>query len=240
MKRQSILFIVLGAVVAIISIALLVIREPEYTQVVSADGALTVEGLTREAQEVGIEVLGDYIYEVQPSSSVFTEPLTLTFDVSQAQFDFNIAIYKYNEDVLMWEAISGAFDSSAQEIVITQNTLGTYTVKEYADIEAPDFVNTYEDILLMSPNATVGYEIALGFIAVDGSVIRISEKTELGGCGGVVEHGSGVEMSQLERSARVYVGDVEQEVEFLVVARWFVNGEDGCVDNARLESALEL
>lgn len=239
MKHQPILFIILAVLIVGISIGLFVVRDPEYTQVVSADGALTIEGLTREAQDIQIDVVGDYIYNISPSASAFIEPLTLTFNVAQAQFDFDIAVYKYNEDILMWEAISGAIDASAQEIVINQNVLGTYTIKEYADIDAPDFVNTYGDILLLSPDSTVGYEIALGFIAADGSVIRISENTELGGCGGIVEHGSGVEMSQLERSARVYVGDVEQQVEFLIVARWFVNGEEGCVDNQSLESSSQ-
>lgn len=240
MKNQSFIFIALGVIVAVISILFFVIGEPEYTQVVSDDSVLVVEGLTREAQDLQIEVLGDYIYKVEPSIAAFTEPLVLRFDVSQAQFDFDIAVYKYNDDVLMWEAVSGPVGNLAQEIVIEQVRLGSYTIKEYADVDAPDFVNTYGDILSMSPSGTVGYEIALGFIAADGSVIRISEKTELGGCGGIVEHGGRVEMSQLERSARVYVGDVEEAVEFLVVARWFVNDNGGCVDNAGLEQVQEL
>lgn len=240
MKTQTILFSLLGVAIAAISILLFIARVPEFVQVTSADGVLSVEGLAREAQELQVDVLGNYLYEVSPSSVAFTEPLTLTFDVSQAQFDFDIAVYKYNEDVLMWEAVSPAIDSSAMQIIIDQNTLGTYMVKEYVQIESPDFVNTYDSILAMAPAGTVGYEIALGFIAADGSVIRISQKTQLGGCGGVVEHGSRAEMSQLERSARVYVDDVEESLEFLVVARWFVNDNGGCVDEEYLESALEL
>jgi len=221
--------------VVIISVLFLFVREPEYTQVVSADNILTVEGLTREAQDLSIDVLGDYIYEVQPSTYSFIEPLGLTFDLSQAQFDFDVAVYKYNDDILMWEVASAPVNSPVSSIYLEQNNLGKYTIKEYADVESPDFVNSYDDILLMAPSSTIGYEIGLGFLAADGSVIRLLEKTQLGGCDGIVSHGSRVEMSQLERSARVYVGDVQESVEFLIVARWFVDDNGGCVDNAGLE-----
>lgn len=241
MKRSSsFLFILLIVIIAVISILFCFIREPEHLIIQSSDNVVKIEGLARESQEVSIQVLGNYLYQIEPSSGLLEQPLKITFDVSQAQFDFAIAVYKYNESLLMWEAVTPAIDASAQEIDIEQVKLGTYTIKQYVVVDVPDFLDTFEDILKMAPSNTVGYELATGFIAKDGSIIRLSEKTELGGCNGLVLRGNKEEISQQERRARVYIDDVEQEVKFLIVGRWFVDEILGCSSGQVLGPEKEM
>lgn len=222
------LFILLIIILTVVSVAFCFIREPEYFVVQSADGVVEIEGLARESQDVNIEVLGNYLYQIEPSVGLLDQPATITFDVSQAQFNFTIAVYKYNESLLMWEAVSSGVDPSVEEIVIDQLQLGTYTIKQYVTIDVPDFLDTFAEILKMAPANAIGYELATGFVASDGSVIRLSEKTQLGGCDGLVSHGNREEISQLERRARVYINDVEQEVKFLIIGRWFIDEISGC------------
>ncbi|KKR22634.1 MAG: hypothetical protein UU40_C0007G0047 [Candidatus Uhrbacteria bacterium GW2011_GWD2_41_121] len=227
-------------ILTIISVAFCFMLEPEHILVQSADGVVKVEGLARESQDVSIDVIGNYLYKIEPAVSMLDQAMTITFDVSQAQFDFTIAVYKYNESLLMWEAVSSGIDPSVQEIVIDQSELGIYTVKQYVTIDVPDFLDTFGEILKMAPKNTVGYELATGFVTGDGSVIRISQKTELGGCDGIIFHGNKEEISQLERYARVYIDDVEQEVKFLIIGRWFVDETAGCDSGQVLGSVLEM
>lgn len=220
--------------------AFFVSRDPEYTKIVSDDGVVTIEGLVRESQDVQIHSLGNYLYDIYPADSVFTQPLSVTFDVSQADFTFDIAVYKYNPDVLMWEAVSAAYVPGVQQITIAQSSFGRYMIKESVDIESPDFISSYNSLLTMAPADTVGFEVAVGFITADGSIIRLPEKTQIGGCGGMFAQGNRTEMSQQEQSVRVYVNDVAETVQFFFVARWDVLDDIGCVDNVRLEVSTEL
>ncbi|MFH1611096.1 MAG: hypothetical protein ABIA83_00640 [Patescibacteria group bacterium] len=239
---KSHIFFILLAVIAIagVSVAFCIIQEPEYVQIKSDDGIVNIEGLTRQSRDVTVAVLGDYSYQIEPSSASFQQPLTLTFNLSQTHFNSTIAVYKYNQDLMMWEAVSSAIDPSAEEVVLEQSELGKYTIKQYSVIDAPDFVDTFDSVLTMAPKNTVGYELAVGFIDSNGSVIRISKKTQLGGCDGIVAHGNREELSQMERKTRVYVDSVEQEVDFLIIGRWFVDDEIGCKGGQVLMSTQEM
>ncbi len=228
MKKHVFFISFIVIVVAVVSVLFCFVDEPEHIRVVSYDNIVEVDGFARESQDVNITVLGNGEYLIEPSNSTFENLMEVKFDISGNDFDNSVAIYKYNNDLMMWEAVSGAYDAYSDEIVIMQSEFGRYCVKEYVDIDLPDFVNTFDEVLSMAPENTVGYELAVGFAADDGSIIRISEKTQLGGCDGVVENGNRQELSQLERKMRVFVDSVEQELEFLVIGRWFVNDVSEC------------
>jgi len=236
MNRTSLYFVSIVILISLTSVFIFLVGDPEKSSISSDDQVLTVTGLIRESQNIEIQTLGSFLYRVEPSGGVLTEPLQLTFDLTGAQDrDFDVAIYWYDEEVLMWEIVSAPVDQAQESISIQRYELGLFSVREYVDINAPDFISTYDELLQMAPSDTVGYRIGVGFLSDDGSAVKVPGTTQTGGCGGVVLNGNTIEKSQLKDSARIFVNDVETEVDFIFVGLWFVNGNGGCVDELILE-----
>jgi hypothetical protein len=215
-------------VIAGVSVAFLFIKDPEYIQIQSNDGIVVVSGNMRESDAVTINELENYSYLIEPSSGSLEEQITISFDVSLTDFKVPIAIFKFNEDLFMWEAISPMFDPLAGNISVDTLELGKFALRQYIMIDAPDLVSSFDEVLSMAPENTVGYELSVGFVSDDSSIIRISNKTQLGGCNGVVSRGSHEELSRVERTIRAFVDSIEREVEFVVIGRWFVDDLSGC------------
>ncbi len=236
MNRTSVYFVIVLIMIALTSIIILSVGDPELSVIKNEDGSLTITGLTRESQNIQIQTLGSFLYRVEPSGGVLSEPLELTFDLTGAKDrSFQTAVYWYDEEALMWKVVSEPIDESQNSVSVERYEFGLFSVKEYIEIDAPDFVSTYDELLEMAPDDTVGYRIEVGFLSDDGSAIKVPGATQTGGCGGVVLSGNATEMSQLEDSARIFVNDVETVVDFIFVGLWFVNDDGGCVDELILE-----
>ena len=123
------------------------------------------------------------------------------------------------------------------EYVILTNNLGEYALLDTPEVEAPDFVSYYDELLEMAPETTVGFELMVGVVLDDGRVIRLSEQDQLGGCGGIIRQANGYEVSELTHEARVFVDDVETLMEFRFIGLWLVD-ESGCAEGEELVSVL--
>lgn len=236
--KSHVFFIMLIVFVTVsVSVAFLFIDDPEYTKIQSDDKVVAVFGMARESGAITIEDLGGYEYIIEPSSGSSEELLTISFDVSLTDFDGPVAIFKFNEDLLMWDAVSPSFDSLVGNIEIEASEFGKFALKSYLVIDAPDLVSSFDEVLGMAPENTVGYELSVGFVAPDDSIIRVSEKTQMGGCNGVVSHGSREELSRVERTMQAYIDSIQSEVEFIVIGRWFVSDLLGCEGGQVLSEA---
>ena len=236
MNRKQLFFTVLIIVILALTFFVVLAPTPERFSVQSSDGVLTIDGIGRESQNLTIEPLGDQLYPVEPSGGLLTEPFTLTFVIPETEEPFPVAAYRYEDEVMMWERLENlSLDEQTLEIEAYQ--LGLFTLRESVEVRAPDFVSTFDELLLLAPEGTVGVEMAVGYITQDGSVIRLTDKNQIGGCGGVLLRGNTTEISQLTEDARVLVDDVETDVEFLFLARWFINDIEGCQEGITLELA---
>lgn len=208
---------------------------PERAQFVSADKILTVSGLARESQNISIETVAPYLYRVLPESGVLESPLMLTFDLTtDAGRDHSVSVYWFDPDIYMWSSISEVIVPEELSVSVERYELGLFAVLEAVDVEAPNFLTEFDELLTMAPKTAVGFRMDVGVRSQDGSLVLIPGSTQFGGCGGAIGNGNMKERSQREKSARVYVNDVETEVEFVFSALWYVSDNGGCVDELPL------
>lgn len=223
MNRQEVFATSIVVMISVISIMFLFIAEPEEARTESADSVVTVEGEWRADQPVVITELGDGHYELAPEVLTAANPVTVTFAINDTEH-----VYQWDDAFSMWEEV---------DHVLRTGRLGTFWVTTQPEIDAPDFISQYDQLLQMAPAGTVGYEIAVGVLTENGDVFRVAGKGDVGGCGGVIGHGDVTERSELEHDTRVLVDDVETLVHFLFVGQWIVD-ESGCAQGESLQSVL--
>ncbi|MDP2632073.1 MAG: hypothetical protein Q8P30_04915 [Candidatus Uhrbacteria bacterium] len=242
-KKYIYFFPALIIIIAIVSVALVIALEPEESLVESTDGILTVQGLARISQPFNIDltdpaggdVLFGTVYDVDPYGAYLEDAATLAFSLLDLESPNNVAVFRYESDLLMWEQVTREVKRSKESITVEVNTLGRYSLGIQPDIEAPAFLTTYDQLLSMAPAGTVGFEMSTGYMAGDGTIIQIRSSERTGGCSGIVQHGNNEEFSKIQQSARVLLNNVDTEIEFLFVARWFVNDIEGCTPAQNLE-----
>ncbi|MBT4857490.1 hypothetical protein HON52_04875 [Candidatus Uhrbacteria bacterium] len=235
-KLKEVFSIVAIVLIAIISISFIFVSEPEDSVAVSSDGVVTVTGEWLEQQPISITSTNPLRYSIGPEFTHVDEPYTITFDLVSAGAQ-GYLLYWWNADIDMWEPVEVDTQTNDEIVFSVTTRLGGFGLFPQTEIEVPDFVSKYDELLAMAPLNAVGYEIAVGVVGDDGFVLRVKQKDEIGGCSGVIGHGNVHERSELDHSVRVLVDDVETLVEFRFVGEWVVD-EYGCGEGAILEPVL--
>ncbi len=245
MKRESVLFLVVGVVVAIVTISFIFSSEPEELKVSSSDGVVTVTGLARQTQT--LEVLGGPgvkepllgpSYDILPADLVLDLPVTVTFKLDPLKNNANIKLYRYNENLLMWEMIDKELLRDDERVAVEAPALGRFALGTREDFAAPVFASTYDDLKNLAPEQAVGYEILVGYTEDKHETVRLTGQGEVGGCGGLAQASDGQEQSRLERE--VNVGDDEDRrlITFVFMATWFTSSQGGCEADQALSPKL--
>lgn len=238
--------------VALISLSLLLVAgsifflfaiEPERERATSDDGIVTIEGYTRESQAFAIETLSPaegsvFVgneYLIKPAEIILESPATLSFVVHPTTEAVSQTLYRFDEDFDMWEVVSPIVQQDLNRITVEVDRLGLFSLGKARSMVSANFLADRDELISMAPDNTVGFELATA-IQEDGHLIKLENETSIGGCAGIVEHGSGVEQSQIERDARLYINDVETQVVLVFSARWFVNELGGCGEGVYLEA----
>ncbi|MFH1632365.1 MAG: hypothetical protein ABIA47_05125 [bacterium] len=246
-KKTTYLFPIIIIIIVALSIALIFAVDPEQTLVTSPDGVLTVEGVARITQPfqidltdpAGGDVLFGSVYDVDPGVYL-DEPATLTFTLSDFESPDNIVVYRYDSSLMMWERMNREVERSAELIAIEADTLGRFSLGRMPEVEAPNFLTSYDDLIGMAPEGAVGFEMATGFVINNGPKIKLSDSDATGGCGGIVGQGNSQEVSRVEQEAVVLFDDAQTQVTFIFTARWFVSDAGGCGSSRGLEFYSDL
>ena len=233
MKRH-LYFSFLAVLLVAASVFLVLSAMPERFMLTSDDDVLTISGLARQSQDIRIETLDRFLYLLTPTGTL-EEPLTLHIDLSaDVSRDFAVAVYWFDEDFRMWKQVSDAIPIGVMAVEIQRFELGLFAIRESVEIQAPEFLIQFENLLKMAPAQTVGYTLTLAVVSEDGSLVEVPNNIRRGGCGGVVGRGNSKERSELTSKAHVYVDDVDTVVEFVFVGLWLVAENGGCVDSSSL------
>ncbi len=240
MKRFTAYVVTLIILIIAASLVAIFAPKPEETTAVSADGVLTLFGLTRDTQPFSIdlsnqdggEFLENTFYIVEPRGIVLEVPALLTFDVSS--FEREVDVFWYAEDFMMWEELATARSASG-ELSIEIDRLGSFALGSSANIIAPTFAHQYDELLNMAPSGAVGFEMATGY-SIEGSPMLFIDGTErVGGCAGIVGRSNTEERTMLSQDLIVPVEGIDTLVTFSFVAEWFVSSDVGCSEGKVLE-----
>lgn len=228
--RQDIHLWVVGVAAVILTVVVAVLPVPEDVMATSADGVLTVMGKTRASQRVAIEPMSASLpivsaYRVEPSGITLDVPMLLTFDAQGTGVTAErVGVYQYDDATSMWKHVATSTDG---DITIAASMLGTFGIGLVRTVDAPVFLTTYDDLKSRAPVNTQGYEISVGYSIDDGETIFLDGAGERGGCGGIVGEGENEERSMTTKQAMTLVDDVQTQVTYSFVARWFV-GDEPC------------
>lgn len=218
---------------------------PESHAVRSADGAVTVSGLTRESQQmsVGVDasvVLGDPLlglaYRVEPSGMALDAPVVLSFTRSADLGTLEATVvYQWNAVLGMWVPISNVVADTKELLSVQVSTLGDFALGSVPTIDAPTLLTTRDALLKKAPTGTRGFRIAESYKIPTGVPTQLPNADVIGGCGGRVGAAERGEYSSADATVNVLVNDVQTEVNFSLVAEWAVSGDGiGCPATAPL------
>lgn len=237
--------------IAVLTLSIVFLPDPEVRTLVSDDGLLTVSGLARQTQEISLvtrdEALGIPLvgraYDVLPSGLTLDTPLTLILplrDLGLAE-DVPVHLYTYDETSGFWSGISEPVKTNDGLLIATTPSTGRYAVGIRQDVNAPEFLSMYDELRRLAPKNTRAYDIVVGYRVDDsGPFIVLPESGESGGCGGVFREGSSRVASELSRTAVVNIDDVATPATFVFFATWIVDEQSGgCPAEALLSPLLE-
>lgn len=244
--RHRITFLVGVAAAFIIAGTLFVlfVPVPERDSKASVDGRVAIEGVARESQPfeivvgdpAGGEVLTGNIYRIEPSATVLDVPAQVTFHLEQIEDPSRALVYWFDPALEMWTAAGPILSQTESSIMFQADRLGSFSLGRTVDLDMPEFLTIFDELLESAPENTVGFETAVGYRDNSGPVILIPNSREIGGCGGIIQKGNRTERAVREEQTRIFIDDVETLVDLVFVARWFVNGIHGCAEGERLES----
>jgi hypothetical protein len=223
-----------------------VMNIPESHAVRSADGAVTVSGLTRESQQMSASVdasvaIGEPLlgmaYRIEPSGVALDAPVVLSFTRSAdlGTLDATV-VYQWNAVLGMWVPLSNVVADTAELLSVQVSTLGDFALGSVPTIDAPTLLTTRDTLLKKAPTGTRGFRIAESYKTPTGVSTQLPNADVIGGCGGRVGAAERQEYSSSSATVNVLVDDVQTEVNFSLVAEWAVSGDGtGCPVTAPLQ-----
>lgn len=212
-------------------------RDPEEAFIQSADGVVTVSGKARASHPFAVSteaplahtVLRSAQYVIAPQDAYLETPAVLTFTVSHLDIPAAEAVvYRYRTDMLMWEPLSEEIVRTDEIVAVETRELGVFALGRRENVDAPDFISVYDALRGDAPEQALGYTTTVGYARDGEEPIRLLNIGEQGGCNGAVLPGEDEAQSRMERTASVYVNDVQTTVNFSFVARWFVAEGESC------------
>ncbi|HRH31909.1 MAG TPA: hypothetical protein PLK06_01150 [bacterium] len=238
------------AVVAVIVITagFFIAAEPEESSITTEDGVVTITGLARQTQPLVVNQtetvrapLFGTAYSVKPDEVTLDEAAVVAFRITPEDRESvaDLGIYRFHQSLQMWELVAPVVAHTDEVIAVEARQLGLFAVGLAPEFEAPVFANVYDELRSQAPADAVGYEIAVGYAEPEHEILRLLSLGEHGGCGGAVRVGDGESLSRLDRDATVKIQDVERQVTFTFVTRWFTSSMGGCDAQAPLSPLVE-
>lgn len=215
---------------------------PEYVNVTSEDGRLTVTGYAREGDMTVTQGFADAGDEWTVTSGAVddTLPVELRFERPSGPAwdgteDFDVL--RYNDVLAMWER-QDVTTVDGYAVLFTTH-LGRFALSPVTDVAAPDFLTAYDALRKSAPENAVGYRIAVGATVGDGPLVRLDGVGQQGGCGGAVLPGSDTVYASSTRTANVLVNDVQTTVTFTFLASWYVIPNGSCPEGQSFLASSE-
>jgi hypothetical protein len=224
-----------------------VLNIPEAQGVQSDDGALTVTGLARTAQQievtadttitVGDPILG-LVYRVDPADVPLDVPIVLSF---ARRLDLGTEdaamVYQWNSSLGMWIPVPSVVADTADVLAVEVLTLGYFALGATPDINVPTLLTAQDALRTKASIGTRGYRLSTAYTLPDGVPVQWPEAQVLGGCGGRVGAGERTEYSSTEQTVTVLVDDVLTPVKFTIVGEWILSGDGtGCPASTPLKA----
>ncbi|MCR4312593.1 MAG: hypothetical protein NUV56_04915 [Candidatus Uhrbacteria bacterium] len=238
----------ISIVIAFLTIGIAFLPNPEAQTRVSADGLVTLSGLSRQSQALSLEATDDVFalpllgpaYDVGPSGLTLDRPFTLVFalrDVGVATDE--LGVFRYRDDLGFWTPVVDTLMQGDDTLSIVTAWTGRYALGVRQHLETPVFLTTYDSLRAMAPRETVGYVIHVGYRMNDGPTVLLPVLSEVGGCGGMFGEGDIMLDSETLREANVLVDDVTTAVTFIFHGVWTTAaGGSGCAEDESLQPLL--
>lgn len=228
--KQFIILITLTSAVVFLSIFLFGLDVQNEKYIASDDKIIELElssGFNIETRkEAGGSILFGPVYKmISNSGSDFVDSTKIIYAGSNKE---GIYLYFYNEDLLMWEKLSG-------NGTVIVNRVGDFSLGKDFSITAPSFLTAYDELLLKAPEGTAGFEMATSFSIDNEPRIMVNGSYGVGGCEGSIGRGNSWEQSLAGQDMRVILNDVNTDLHFSFVARWLVSDLGNCINGKDLE-----
>lgn len=216
-----------------------VLNIPEAQGVQSADGALTVTGLARTAQQVVVtadvsvvvgEPLLGLVYHIEPADVPLDAPIVLSF---AKRLDLGTedatTVYQWNSSLGMWIPIPSVVADTADVLAVEVLSLGDFALGVTPNIEVPTLLTAQDALRAKASIGTRGYRLSTAYTLPDGVAVQWPAAQIVGGCGGRVGAGERTEYSSTTQTVSVMVDDVQTPVLFTIVGEWILSGDGtGC------------
>ncbi len=224
-----------------------ILNIPEAQRVQSTDGALTVAGFVRTAQQMTVTAdagmpVGDPLlglaYRVDPSDVSLDAPMVLSF---ARRLDLGTedatTVYQWNSSLGMWVPVPSVVADTVDVLAVEVLTLGIFALGSVPDIDVPTLLTAQDTLRAKASIGTRGYRLSTAYTLPDGVPVEWPAAQVLGGCGGRVGAGQRTEYSSTEQVVTVFVNDVLTPVQFTIVGEWILSGDNtGCPVSAPLKS----
>ncbi|KKW30403.1 MAG: hypothetical protein UY72_C0013G0013 [Candidatus Uhrbacteria bacterium GW2011_GWD2_52_7] len=238
----------ISLVIAVLTVGMALLPDPEHQVLVSNDGRATLSGLSRQSQALtfdtqaimyALPLLGP-AYDVGPSGIAFDRPVGFIVENSDTGIASDVVqLYRYDDSVGFWSPVPDVSLLDDGSLYASLLMTGRYAVGVQQDVESPVFLTAYDTLLTRAPDDAVGYVMRVGYRLADGPTIALPALEQIGGCGGVFGQGDASVVSELVRDAVVHVDDVATDVTFVFSATWTVaTGGGGCADGSLLEPLI--
>lgn len=247
MNRFTSLFLVSVFGTFLLMGALATFRVPEAQSVRSADGAITVTGLARSAQDIavhadtdvslGLPLLG-LAYRVDPSHVLLDAPMVLSF-VKRADLGTEHAttVFQWHSSLGMWVPVPSVVADTDELLAVEVLQLGSFALGTMPNIDMPTLLTAQDALRAKAPAGTRGYQISTAYTLPGGVPVQWPAAHVLGGCGGRVGAGERAEYSSVEQVVNLLVDDVSTSVRFTLVGEWLLSGDGtGCPASIPLTS----
>jgi hypothetical protein len=221
---------------------------PEEMVVRSEDGVVTVTGVFSKASPSPFIAGGGLTntiffgqsYRFEPMTMVLAKPVLLTWQlapvVDAGGVTEGLAVYRFNEDSLMWEVVSPVVAADGTMLAVATTVFGVFALGKKEAVTVPEFVEVYKDILVAKPVGAVGFVTTVGYSKAGvGSTIKLPSVGQQGGCGGAVQPGVSEQKSSVTRDVVLLVDDVQTKLTLTFFTRWFM--ASGCSVNAAFQSS---
>lgn len=216
-----------------------VMHIPEAQGVQSADGALSVTGLARTAQQITVttdsnlaigEPLLGLVYRVEPGDVSMDAPIVLSFAKRLDLGTENATtVYQWNSALGMWVPVPSVVADTADVLAVEVLRLGNFALGVTPDIAVPTLLTAQDALRAKASIGTRGYRLSTAYTLPDGVAVQWPEAQAVGGCGGRVGAGETIEYSSMEQLVSVLVNDVQTPVLFTMVGEWILSGDGtGC------------
>ncbi len=207
----------------------------------SADGHLVIEG--KKDDTLGITI-GEYpifsvdnfsltAYEVA-SDNELQHTVELYFDERDREDIADWVIFELNPIFDMWQET----ESQEKEGIISLESdhLGWFTLGKRQEIVLPDLSSDLADILETAPEKTISFNVALAYFNDQTHETIITESLFSGGCGGVFEEGTDIDLGRLEKMETIQINGQSTNVALVYLPQWVL--AEGCKVGENLEQGF--